>query len=232
MHELESRAQLLALRLERSPDFAIRRVVVDDLHDQVRIVELRERLEGFAHDLERLVVRRDLDRNLGEVVGVDGMDRIRSAAQRVHDLEQVGQRKRQRRQLQHEQQRGRDQVDRVARHRIGDGRGVEQVRDGGQRCRGKHLRAQPAPAAQGYSQDGGNNHRADRQRDLEIALLADDGGVPGDERDQGQAKGKAGPDAGADDPWHECCDRDECAQGAKEQGRMEEHAEKTPLNSF
>ena len=105
MHESESRAELLALRLERTPDFAIRRVVVDDLDDQVRIVELRERLECFAHDLQGLVVRRDLDRNLGEVAGVDRVCRFRSAAQRVHDLEQVGKRKREGRNLQHEQQR-------------------------------------------------------------------------------------------------------------------------------
>ena len=73
MEELETRTELAAERLERLPDLWVLGVVVDHLHDQVRIVEGRERVERLADDLERFVVSRDLDSDPGEVVGIAWM---------------------------------------------------------------------------------------------------------------------------------------------------------------
>jgi hypothetical protein len=62
--ELEARTQPLALRLQGAPQLAVRGVVVDHLHDEIRVVELGQGRERLAHDLQRLVVGRHLDRNL------------------------------------------------------------------------------------------------------------------------------------------------------------------------
>ena len=232
VHELESWTQLLALSFERSPDLTIRGVVVDDLHDQGRIVELRERPERFAHDLERFVVRGNLNRHLGEVVRIERVGWFRCPAQRVHDLKEIGQRQPQGGQLQQQQQRGRDQVNGIAGHGVGDGRGVEQIGDRGQRGSRKQLRTQPAPGAEAHPQNGGCEQCGRGEPNLEIALLANDGRAPGHQRDQCQAEGQAGPDPCAHDPGRERPDRRGSAQGAKEQRRVEEHEERTRLNSF
>ncbi len=65
MEEAEAVAEPRAVRLHGPPDALILRVVVDDEHFEIRIVEPGERVQRLDEHLGRLVVGRDVDGNLG-----------------------------------------------------------------------------------------------------------------------------------------------------------------------
>src|SRR5207245_10646352 len=69
--------------------------------------------------------------------------------------------------------------------------------EGGKRRRGEKLRPEPAPPAHREAGDGRGEESDAGQRELEVAILADDRRVPGYERDQDQAERQAEPDARA-----------------------------------
>ena len=63
MHEGEARPELRAELLDRLPERRVGGVVVDDLDDEMRIVDLSQRFERGPDHLDGLVVRGDLERD-------------------------------------------------------------------------------------------------------------------------------------------------------------------------
>ena len=63
-HELEALAERAAMLLDRQPHRRVRRVVDHQHAFEIRVVEPGDRVERLLEHLRRLVVRRDVDRNL------------------------------------------------------------------------------------------------------------------------------------------------------------------------
>ena len=89
MHELKARPELLTERFQGPPDIGVFGVVVDDLNQQVRVVAARQGSERLAHDLDRLVVGRHLQRDFRLVGRVGPVLEPGVAAQDVDDLQDV-----------------------------------------------------------------------------------------------------------------------------------------------
>ena len=66
MDELEPPAQAQAVRLDRLPDRGIAGVVVDHQDLEVRVIELGQAVDRLDHHLRRLVVDREMERDLGQ----------------------------------------------------------------------------------------------------------------------------------------------------------------------
>ena len=79
--------QFFAQRLERAPGLRILGVVVNHLDDHVLVIEVGQRGQRLAHDLDRLVVAGDLHGDLRPVRGLGAMGNSGTAAEDVEDLE-------------------------------------------------------------------------------------------------------------------------------------------------
>ncbi len=66
-NELEARAELAAARLDRLPERRIGRIVDDDHALEIRIVELRHRIDGAQQHVGRLPVGRNMDRDFRRI---------------------------------------------------------------------------------------------------------------------------------------------------------------------
>src|SRR5258708_12031513 len=74
MHELKTVAQFGGEGFERTPDLRVLRVVIDHLDNEVGVIEVAQRGQRLAHDLDWLVVAGDLD---GHVRLIGGFGAVR-----------------------------------------------------------------------------------------------------------------------------------------------------------
>ena len=165
VHEGEPLAELLAQLLEWPPDLGVGGVVVHHLDHQVGIVDLGERLERGPHHLDRLVVRRHLQRDPRSPGERRRQVRRGAAREDVADLECEGDREQQRQHLEEQEHDGRDDRGHGEAGQEGLEARVHQVGERGDRHCHEELRTEEAPAwleraHQQHQADGGEHEDA------------------------------------------------------------------------
>ena len=201
VEEGEPGAEAAAVILDRPPERRVGGVVVDHLHQQPRVVETRERLQGAGHDVHRLVVGGDLEGHHRQVIGRRRRQRLLPPAEHVQHLEHVVDGKRQRARLHQEQRTGDGQAQSAEAFDDGEGAGVDEIRDGREDGGGQELARDPAPTPQQQTQGQGCEEGQTGETRHEISIPAEHEGQDiARAGEDGRSKRKAEPDPRARQP--------------------------------